>query len=258
MEKFLSTKNPDSSPYTRWIFSLLVISLAFSSCFKNDDLPYVPNLLEEMPDTNSYSTPGVNYLALGDSYTIGEAVTEIERFPEQLVARLTQEGFTIQSLDIIARTGWTTANLYREIIRANLPDTVYNLVSLLIGVNDQFRGRSLDNYRREFTNVLHQALRLAGDRAERVIVLSIPDYGVTPYVSSDTQAKKIAREIDDFNDAAANICLAYDVRFLNITAVSREAANDSSLIASDGLHPSGKMYKKWVDLLLPQVVEMLR
>lgn len=239
-------------------FVLLTSVPGFIACDKDTFVVGDGEPREERPDTNSYAAPGVAYLALGDSYTIGEAVTEVERFPEQLVARLRKDSFTVEQLTIIARTGWTTDALSREIIRTDLPDTVYNLVSLLIGVNNQFRGRTLENYKDEFNTLLHQAIALAGNRPAQVIVLSIPDYGVTPYVTDDKQEKKIAAEIDAYNDAAAQICLANQVRFVNITPISRKAAEDSALIATDGLHPSGQMYKLWVDLMLPEVKEMLK
>ncbi|PHN02333.1 lysophospholipase [Flavilitoribacter nigricans DSM 23189 = NBRC 102662] len=208
------------------------------------------------PDTSTVSANAIHYLALGDSYTIGQSVPESDRFPVQLSARLEQDSFEVAELNIIARTGWTTDELLAGILKADPPDSTYNLVSLLIGVNNQYRGRSLENYQEEFTVLLLRALELAGGRADRVLVLSIPDYGVTPFVSSEEQAQRVGEEIDAFNDAAAQICLAYEVRFLNITQISRQAANDTSLIASDGLHPSGEMYAKWVDLMLPIVKAM--
>lgn len=238
--------------FPAFVLATLFCWLSFTACQEDAiiiDEP--PNMAD--PDTSSTATHTAYYLALGDSYTIGEAVPEQDRFPVQLALALESDSFDVAEVNIIARTGWTTDELMAGIMKANLSDTTYNLVSLLIGVNNQFRGRSLDNYKEEFTRLLLRAIELAGDRPERVIVLSIPDYGVTPYVSNEEDEQRIADEIDNFNDTAAQICLAYQVRFLNITPISRQAKNNSALIASDGLHPSGEMYAKWVELMLPIV-----
>lgn len=214
----------------------------------------------EPEPVDTITTPAVGsvyYLALGDSYTIGQSVAEQERFPVQLANRLKADSFDIAEVKIVARTGWTTDELQFGIATADLPHAPYDVISLLIGVNNQYRGRSLENYQEEFAELLQKAVQLTGGRADKVIVLSIPDYGVTPFVSSDEDAARIAREIDEFNIAAANICTQQHVFFLNITQISRQAENDASLIASDGLHPSGKMYAKWVDVMLPHVKRML-
>jgi lysophospholipase L1-like esterase len=249
-----------SARYHLWLLIVLIVSFSFgfTACEKEDIVIADPPFLEASPDTSTTSTTAVRYLALGDSYTIGESVPESQRFPVQLADKLRQDSFTVQEVKIIARTGWTTNELSSAILQADLPDTLYNFVSLLIGVNNQYRGRSLENYQEEFTALLFRAIELAGDQPERVIVLSIPDYGVTPFVSSEEQARRIAAEIDAFNDAAAHICLAQQVRFLNITPISRLAADDDTLIASDGLHPSGKMYGLWVNEMLPIVKNMLK
>ena len=236
--------------------AFLALSLGLTNCTEDASIVPEPPMPEVDPDAGNDKLQQVNYLALGDSYTIGESVPESERFPVQLALALEKDSFDVAEVNIIARTGWTTDELQAGIALANLPDTTYNLVSLLIGVNNQFRGRSLENYREEFTLLLLRAIELAGDRPERVFVVSIPDYGATPYVSNEADEQRIGEEIDAFNDAAAQIALAYQVKFVNITPISRQAKDDSSLIAPDGLHPSGKMYEKWVEVILPVVKGM--
>ncbi|MFM6953430.1 MAG: SGNH/GDSL hydrolase family protein [Sphingobacteriaceae bacterium] len=190
------------------------------------------------------------YLALGDSYTIGEAVPAAESFPYQLQDALVKRGHSVESLKIIAQTGWTTAEL-QAAIAAETVHPPYDLVTLLIGVNNQYRGYSVVNYRVEFEQLLRQAIVFAGEDTDRVRVLSIPDWGVTPFAQKEGRSpEKIAREIDSFNEAAQEISENLGVVFMNSTPHSRLAATDLSLLASDGLHPSGKMYAQWVQSLL--------
>ena len=189
---------------------------------------------------------GRKYLALGDSYTIGEAVAEDLRWPVQLVARLNRREFHFDPPEIIATTGWTTDELaaamdgkYPAGTRAD-----FDLVSLLIGVNNQYRGRTLDEYREQFGALLERALALAGDDPQRVIVLAIPDWGVTPFgAKSGRDTAQIARELDAFNAAAAEIARARGVRFVDTSAVSRQRC--AEWVAEDGLHPSGALYAAW-------------
>lgn len=189
----------------------------------------------------------LRYLALGDSYTIGESVAPEERFPAQTVQLLRQQGLAISDPQIIAVTGWTTDELQQGIREAAISGT-FDVVTLLIGVNNQYRGRDVDNYRTEFAALLHQAIGFAGGRAGKVVVLSIPDWGVTPFAVARDRAA-IAWEIDVYN--AANKAIAADsgVHYLDITPLTREAATDTSLIAPDGLHPSGKDYARWATAL---------
>ena len=189
------------------------------------------------------------YLALGDSYTIGESVAAAENFPNQTVTMLNSSSLNFQPARIIARTGWTTDELEAGISAANANDpllTSYDFVSLLIGVNNQYRGRSVDNYKPEFEELLKKAIQFAGGKAEHVIVLSIPDWGVTPFAAGSDR-KKIAIQIDAYNEANKLIAQKYTVHYINITPGTREAANDTSLLAGDSLHPSGKAYKKWAE-----------
>lgn len=198
----------------------------------------------------------MNYLALGDSYTIGESVPEAERWPVQLVARLRQQGFNVAAPTIIARTGWTTAELTAGIAQAN-PQGPFDLVSLLIGVNNQYRGYDQEEYRQEFAALLEQAIGFAGGDAGRVFVLSIPDWGVTPFAAGRNVAQ-ITAEIDAFNSINQAESARLGVAYVDITPISREAVNDGSLIANDGLHPSGKMYAEWVEVALPVVCGLIR
>lgn len=191
----------------------------------------------------------LRFLALGDSYTIGESVPDSERWPVQLTACLRDAGFLIDSPEIIARTGWTTDELDIGIKSAN-PQGPYDLVSLLIGVNNQYRGRTSEEYRSQFQGLLQQAIVFAENDPKRVIVLSIPDWGVTPF-AAEQDSQKIAAEIDEFNtinQAEAELAGTY---YVDITPISKTAAKNLDLIASDGLHPSGEMYKLWADLVFP-------
>ncbi|MEO6329728.1 MAG: SGNH/GDSL hydrolase family protein [Ginsengibacter sp.] len=189
------------------------------------------------------------YLALGDSYTIGQSVSETERFPDQTVQLLKNENIKISNPDIIAVTGWTTANLINA-LNSNPPKSNYSVVSLLIGVNNQYQRRNIDEYKTEFTLLVNRSIVYAGNNKSHVFILSIPDYSVTPFArNSDTAS--ISKEIDAFNSINKAISEASGVNYLDITSISREALNDPTLVAGDGLHPSGKQYKRWAELLAP-------
>jgi len=190
-------------------------------------------------------TTKVSYLALGNSYTIGESVRESERWPVQLARRLSGDSFKVEPVRIIARTGWTTRQLLDGIDRERI-EAPYDVVSLLIGVNNQYQGMDFGIYRTQFDSLLRTSIDLAQGRKEKVFVLSIPNYGVTPFASSRDTAK-IRKEIDRYNEAADSICRSYGVAFFNITPISQRAGDDPSLVASDGLHPSAKQYRLWVD-----------
>lgn len=188
---------------------------------------------------------GLPYLALGDSYTIGEGVDPAGRWPMQLAAALRDIGVALDDPTIIATTGWTTDELEAG-IDADAPQGPFDLVSLLIGVNDQYRGRSVDEYRPRFTALLQRALGFAGDRAPRVLVLSIPDWGVTPYAEASGRDRgQIGHELDAYNAAAAAICAEHDVAFVDITDLSRQWGGETVMLAEDGLHPSAAMYTLW-------------
>ena len=190
----------------------------------------------------------VRYLALGDSYTIGQSVAATDRFPVQAVSILREAGFAAADADIIATTGWTTTNLLNAL--KNKPATQpYDFVSLLIGVNNQFRGTSIVSYKTEFTALLKKSIELAGNRPQRVVVVSIPDYSVTPFAVGPIDREKIAREIDAFNRVNRQLANTFHVQYLNVTHESRRAGEYRFLVASDGLHFSGLEYRIWAEML---------
>ncbi|HUR10935.1 MAG TPA: SGNH/GDSL hydrolase family protein [Flavitalea sp.] len=186
---------------------------------------------------------GFSYLALGDSYTIGESVPTESSFPLQVVEILKQKGINLKQPQIIAKTGWTTANLQNAITQAGLKPP-YDVVTLLIGVNNQFQGRSREEYAIQFEQLLLRSIQLAGNDLTRVFVLSIPDYGSTPFSASRNRTE-IGEQIDSFNAINRNIAVQMGVTYIDITPGSREAISDLSLVAADGLHPSAKEYRKW-------------
>jgi lysophospholipase L1-like esterase len=197
----------------------------------------------------------VRYLALGDSYTIGESVAEAERWPNQLATALSSQGLTTE-VTVIARTGWTTDELWQG-IQAGEIEPPYDLVSLLIGVNNQYRGYDVNEYREQFIFLLNKSIEYAGGNPSRVIVLSIPDWGVTPFAEGRDRAT-IAREIDEFNSVSREESERAGVHYFDITPVSRGAADEPALTAEDGLHPSGKMYTMWAEMVLPQAFDILK
>ncbi len=195
------------------------------------------------------------FLALGDSYTIGEGVGVDERWPAQLVSRLRGEGVAIGDPQIIARTGWTTDELAAAMDAARF-EPPYALVSLLIGVNNQYRGLDLGEYREQFRSLLARAVALAGGDVRRVIAVSIPDWGVTPFARRQGRdARSIAAQIDAFNASAQREARAQGVRFVDITGISRDP-RCRHLLAADGLHPSGAQYAQWVAAIAPVAVEI--
>jgi lysophospholipase L1-like esterase len=193
--------------------------------------------------------PKQTFLALGDSYTIGESVGQNERWPEQLTLELAEKSIALAPPTIIAKTGWTTDELQEGINQAPL-DYPYDWVSLLIGVNNQYRGLDIETFKEEIENLLSQAIIFSGNKNAHVFVISIPDWGVMPFAKSQNQ-EKIATEIDDFNQAIYEICIHNNIRFVDITPISRQVSNHPEWIATDGLHPSGEQYAQWVKELLP-------
>ena len=212
------------------------------------------------PDTTTVTPPPPadtthkRYLALGDSYTIGQSVAENERFPAQVAAVLLQDSIYFDTPEYIATTGWTTINLQDAIAQRN-PVGPYDAVTLLIGVNDQYQHLDTAGYSQRFAQLLQQAIALAGNRKERVFVLSIPDYSVTPFGGGSAT---IRQQVDAFNAINKRITLANNVAYINITEMSRLAATDPTLIAGDGLHPSGKQYAMWVAALAPVMEKALK
>lgn len=198
------------------------------------------------------------FLALGDSYTIGEGVAAEERWPAQLARRLRAQGIAIDEPEIIARTGWTTDELAAAIEAAE-PQPPHALVSLLIGVNNQYRGRPLDQYAEQFGALLATATAQAGGRAGRVVVVSIPDWGVTGFARTEGRdAQAIGIEIDAFNASARAATLAAGAAFVDVTTISREAGAAPAMLVADALHPSAAQYALWVEEILPVARRGLR
>ena len=197
------------------------------------------------------------YLALGDSYTIGEGVAEAERWPNQLKAMLDAKSIAVDAPEIVAKTGWTTDELSAA-MDAHTFKPPYALVTVLIGVNNQYRGRDLDNYRVEFEALLKRAIALAGGDASHVVVVSIPDWGVTRFgKSSGRNVGEIAHQLDAYNAANAQIAKMLHCGYVDVTAVSREGADHADMLVGDGLHPSGAMYKKWSERVVPTATAAL-
>ncbi len=197
----------------------------------------------------------LSYLALGDSYTIGEAVEQSESFPYQLVSLLNDSRIELENPKIIAKTGWTTDELRHAIKQEQITET-FDLVTLLIGVNNQYRGYSQDTYRKEFTELLATAISFAGGDKNKVYVISIPDWGLTEFAkNSGRDLKTISKEIDAFNEINKQETEASGITYVDITPISRQAIKKPNLIAGDGLHPSGKMYAEWTKLIAEKIIE---
>lgn len=224
------------------LFIGVLFSILSSGCYLFQSTP--------ISDQMNYT-----YLALGDSYTIGEGVQEEERWPVQLVERLRDRGYKMAPPKIVAKTGWSTMDLIRGIQDEVNVQRNFDLVSILIGVNNQYQGKPLDEYRRELREIFNKAIFHSKRLNKGVIALSIPDYGVTPH--SDSNAEEIRREIDLFNAVYREVAEEYEVDFYNITPISREAADNPELLADDNLHPSGLMYRLWVQEIIEDVAEKL-
>jgi len=208
-----------------------------------------------IPTQETTSMPTIRYLALGDSYTIGEKVSPKDRWSIQLANLLESEGIK-SDVTIIARTGWTVDELWQG-IQANPPEGTYDMVSLLIGVNDQYRGYPVDGYREDFRFMLAKAIEYAGGDPKRVVVLSIPDWGFTPFAAArDTEP--ISQQIDEFNAVNLEETKSVGAYYVDVTIISRMAMDDFELIAADQLHPSGKMYAMWAEKALPTALDILK
>ena len=196
-----------------------------------------------------------SYLALGDSYTIGEQIPFAENFPNQTVQLLREMGFAFYAAEIIAKTGWATDELNNAVESTTFLKK-YDIVSLLIGVNNQYRGRSAFQFKIEFEQLLQKAIQFADDNSSRVFILSIPDWGVTPFAEGRDR-KQVADEIDAYNAVCENSAAAFKTHYINITASQRLDGNKMEFLAADGLHPSGMEYKKWADKLAEAVIKVL-
>tara|TARA_B110000003_G_scaffold57585_1_gene57666 strand:+ start:1054 stop:1749 length:696 start_codon:yes stop_codon:yes gene_type:complete len=194
------------------------------------------------------SSTSQSYLAIGDNYTIGESISESQSWPIQLIKLLSEKNINISSPRIIAKTGWTTNELKTEINNSTL-DYPYDWVSLLIGVNNQSRGRSIQEFRKQFETLLSDAITFSGNK-KKVFVISIPDWGVMPF-AEDLDKEQIATEIDNFNQIIYEICAIKGINFIDITPISRIAKTRNDFIANDSLHPSGIQYTAWVQKIIP-------
>ncbi|MBY0487064.1 MAG: SGNH/GDSL hydrolase family protein [Flavobacteriaceae bacterium] len=203
-------------------------------------------------DTIQTSTNGktLKYLALGDSYTIGQSVCETCRFPIQLQTALKNNLSTkdIFTTTIIAQTGWTTTNLKSAIATQN-PSNDYDLVTLLIGVNNQYQNKPFSLYEQEFPELVTTAITKAKGIKANVIVVSIPDYAYTPFGNGNAT---ISTQIDTYNTFAENYCIQNNIKFVNITDITRLGLIQPNLVATDGLHPSELAYSKFVERILPK------
>jgi len=197
----------------------------------------------------------MRFLSLGDSYTIGEGVPQNDSWPFQLVAALRQNGLLVEDPIVIAKTGWTTGELQEAIAREN-PQGPFDLITLLIGVNNQYRGLPLDQFEKDLRELLACASSILGERGQ-VFVLSIPDWTITPFANG-RNTSEIAGQIESYNRAAKTISQQEGVAFVEVTDISRQAAEDMSLLAGDGLHPSAAMYALWVQKLLPLAWRVLK
>jgi lysophospholipase L1-like esterase len=227
--------------YKVWIiiFSVLLMKVIFAC----DEPQSKVNQKQDMKSIKSY-------LALGDSYTIGESVDEKDRWPVQLVKALNGKGYNYSSPKIIAKTGWTTDELKAAIEKEEIKDT-FDLVSICIGVNNQYRGRDVENFRTEFKELLQMSIKFSGNKVENVFVLSIPDWGKTPFAEG-RERDKIEKEIELYNKVKKEECHKANVAFVEITQLTQNLGDDSSLLAKDGLHYSGKMHQLWVDEVIRQ------
>ena len=233
------------------LYCFILSITALSGCAKKSAETTPMVTMDKPIDSTSLS-----YLALGDSYTIGQSVSQDESYPYQLTALLKTDSIPVNVPKIIAITGWTTDDLINAIRGSGITGQKYDFVTLLVGVNDQYQGLSQDNYKIKFTQVLNTAIASAGGDTSRVFVLSIPDYGVTPFARGNDAV--IGPLIDQFNTINKQVSLAAGVHYLDITPISRIAATEPDLIAPDGLHPSGKMYTEWMKLLEPMVKAKLK
>lgn len=200
-------------------------------------------------------TTQFSYLALGDSYTIGEGVPENDRYPVQLVNELmTAENLNFSAPQIIAKTGWTVDELDAGINSASTKSEGYDLVTLLIGVNNQYRGRPVADFEKEFEAMLQRAIKFARGKKDHVVVLSIPDWGVTPFaINRKSDQAKVAKEIDAYNAAKEAVCNKYKITYIDITEDYRAIGARPEMVVEDQLHPSGLVYQRWMEKLLKEV-----
>lgn len=237
----------------RHLALLLIFCFSFLSCDSSNQI------IEEIPDDNQIDAPvippkSLKLLSLGDSYTIGESVCDNCRFPNQLKDSLYRRtGNQNISLQIIARTGWTTTNLINALDAENLVNG-FDLVTLLIGVNNQYQRLDFSIYENEFPKLISKAVELTNNNKTKVIVISIPDYAFTPFGGGNTS---ISSEIDKYNNFAESYCVSQNITFINITDITRQGLAKPNLVANDGLHPSEEAYTEFVKRIIPFALEKL-
>ncbi|KVV13678.1 SGNH/GDSL hydrolase family protein [Flavobacterium sp. TAB 87] len=240
------------------LLTLLVFSLSTLSfgCSSNDTEVTTPVQTIQPPTNLTGKT--ISYLALGDSYTIGQSVCEACRFPEQLKSNLSNSFIgTNFPLQIIAKTGWTTTNLLQAIQAENLENN-FDLVTLLIGVNNQYQGQDFAIYQEEFPKLVSRSIALAKGVKSHVVVISIPDYAYTKQGEISQNQSKISKEIDQYNTFAKQYCEANKIAFVNITDITRNGLNEPNLVATDGLHPSQQAYSLFIDRMYPEIIKALQ
>ena len=242
-------------------FVVVILILLFSQCKMAKDNPMpqtvkTPEVVKPEEDTTGVSNDTISYLALGDSYTIGESVNDNQRFPSLITNALIKNGKVVTETKVIAVTGWTTQNLIDAINTKVKIGETHDIVSLLIGVNNFYQGRSIEEYKIQFEQLLEKSIVLAKGNPKNVFVISIPDYGYTPF-GKRTQST-ISAGIDLYNNANRNIAYNRGVTYFNITPISRMGLEQPELVASDGLHPSFIMYEKWVELMLPDILTKVK
>jgi acyl-CoA thioesterase-1 len=240
----------------------IILSIFLLSCSSSEEpapIKTTPPVVNPPTTPNPPIANSINYLALGDSYTIGQSVCATCRFPEQLKTSLNAMYSSTISLKIIATTGWTTSNLLSAINTQN-PEPNYDLVTLLVGVNNQYQHRNFSVYEKEFPELVTKAIILAKGDRKNVVVISIPDYAYTPYGKSlaGDQTSTISAEIDQYNNFAEKYCINNQIAFVSITDITRQGLNNPNLVASDGLHPSESAYKLFVDKMMPEVKKALQ
>ena len=196
-------------------------------------------------------------LALGDSYTIGESVPPTERWPVQFKDSLAVRGIVTQTLRVIATTGWTTDDLLSAVSGQDLDDQNYNLVTLLIGVNNQYQGHAFSKYKTGFLALVDSAIRYAGGAKNQVIIVSIPDYAYTPFGQNNSNPTQVSSEIDMYNLYNKQVADSLKIKYFNITPISRQGLSNTALVAGDGLHPSGLQYSQWVKLMMQEIDQMI-
>lgn len=230
---------------------VLALMLTFVSCSDNTSELIVEETTQE-PMEEEVLEVTYSYLALGDSYTIGQGVEESSQYARQLQRRLISDEIIIDSVKVIAQTGWTTRNLITAIAQEDPGQ--FDLVSLLIGVNNQYRGQAFSVFEEEFIELLDTSISLAVEGKNKVFVISIPDYGVTPFGANN--AEQIAEELDAYNEYMKEICAEREIPFVDITELSRMLGDGNGALATDNLHPSGYQYGKWLEEIKPAVVQL--